>query len=204
MRLGSYLQEVTLNTNVPDDIFWKWTANGECTTKSAYEAQFSGTTTNLNFSPLWKAQAEPKQRFFGWLILHQKTLTSENLLRRHLPCDWICSLCSEAFEDANHLAKGCIFTRNVWNRLCNWLGFNQSLFSPQNEDISVWWDSMLHSVQEKRAKKRMVGALLTTWWHVWLERNHRIFNQQSQTELQVAHLIKENIDLIELPKKTNG
>lgn len=49
--------------------------------------------------------------------------------------------------------------------------------------------------------KKMIGALLTTWWHVWLERNRRIFQQQCQSELKVAYKIKENIDLTELSRQ---
>jgi hypothetical protein len=143
VRLGSRLQEVMLLENTPDDIHWKWTPNGEYSAKSAYEAQFQGMITNINFTPLWKAQAEPKHRFFGWLILHQRTLTAENLLRRHWPCNWICSLCTNAFEDANHLAEECSFTRNVWNLVCSWLGYNLSPQSWQDTPISNWWDSLI-------------------------------------------------------------
>jgi hypothetical protein len=42
----------------------------------------------------------------------------------------------------------------------------------------------------------MIGALLITWWQVWLERNRRIFHQQLLTATQVAFLVKENIDLL--------
>jgi hypothetical protein len=43
----------------------------------------------------------------------------------------------------------------------------------------------------------MIGALLITWWQVWLERNRRIFHQQLLTVTQVAFLVKENIDLLQ-------
>lgn len=87
VRLGSILQNVTLNQNLIDEISWKWTDNGQYSTKSAYLAQFQGGTTHTIFTPLWTTQAEPKQRFFGWLLLHLKALTADNLLKRHWPCD---------------------------------------------------------------------------------------------------------------------
>lgn len=141
-----------------------------------------------------------KHRFFGWLVLHQKTLTADNLLRRHWPCDWIYCLCRSVFEDANHLARECSFTTIVWNLVCSWFGFNQSSSFQLNTFFLEWWESILRSVQGERARKTMIGALLTTWWHVWLERNRRIFKNQSQSELQVAFLVKENIHTIALSK----
>lgn len=62
---------------------------------------------------MWKSQAEPTHHFFGWLILHKWTLTAENLLICHWPCDWIYSLCRDIFEDATHLAKERDFTKAV-------------------------------------------------------------------------------------------
>lgn len=70
-------------------ITWTRTEAGIFTTKSAYNAQFLGSCSKPEFDAIWKSTAQPKQIFLGWLILHQKTLTAENLLIRHWPCDWI-------------------------------------------------------------------------------------------------------------------
>jgi hypothetical protein len=105
IQLGGLLQKVNLVAGQTDDISWRWTANGQYSAKSAYLAEVQGSNALIEFTPLGSAFAEPKHHFFGWLILHQRTLTAENLLRRHWPCDWICSLCNSAFEDAAHLAK---------------------------------------------------------------------------------------------------
>lgn len=136
----------------------KWTQNGIYTAKSAYEAQFQGTIISTNFQPLWIAEAEPKQRFLGWLILHQKILTSDNLLIRHWPCDWICSLCTDAFEDTNHLAKECSFTNSVWNQICSWLGLTQVPNQSQYQHISDWWDILANSGQKREKKENDRGA----------------------------------------------
>lgn len=88
IQLGSQLQNVTLLQDCPDDISWKWTDNGQYSAKSAYLAQFQGYITHAPFKPIWTTQAEPKQRFFGWILLHQRALTAENLLKRRWPCDW--------------------------------------------------------------------------------------------------------------------
>lgn len=51
-------------------------------------------------------------------------------------------------------------------------------------------------------KKKLIGALLVTWWQVWLERNRRVFQQSYLSATQVAFLVKENIDLIQLVRQT--
>lgn len=70
-----------------------------------------------------------------------------------------------------------------------------SSFFPQqttHESTADWWD-ILSSVTPTAMRKQILGAVLTTWWNVWLERNRRIFQHVSQNELQVAFAIKENI-----------
>jgi hypothetical protein len=128
-----------------------------------------------------------------YTILHQKTLTAQNLLRRHWPCNWICSLCTSAFEDTNHLFSECPFFKEVWSLVTSW----QHL-STNNVGLSVgtsdWW-AQIDCMGSKEQKKAIRGALLTTWWNVWLERNRRIFNNISILERAVAYIVKQDLDL---------
>jgi hypothetical protein len=80
-----HTQEYNINTE--DQIHWKWTANGEYSTQSAYRIQFQGRTKKFNIGPIWKAKTEPKCRFFAWLLLHRKILTADNLEKRGWPND---------------------------------------------------------------------------------------------------------------------
>lgn len=207
VQLGGRLQNVIPENGVADDIIWKWTENGHYSRKCAYLAQFQGLTTNTNYEPLWSTTAEPKRCFFGWLVLHQKTLTVENLLRQYWPCDWIFSLCTNSFEDTTHLAKKCSFTVVVWNHMCNCM----DILVPQPQmahTIEDWW-SELCKVVPKARRTQVLGALLTTWWNVWLERNRRIFQHLSKNELQVTLLVKVlillellfSLDIFHFPKR---
>ncbi|KAG2622246.1 hypothetical protein PVAP13_3NG327951 [Panicum virgatum] len=47
-------------TNTSDQIFWKWTANGVYTAKSAYLAQLKGTYCSFDADTIWHAHAEGK------------------------------------------------------------------------------------------------------------------------------------------------
>ncbi len=72
---------------------------------------------------------------------------------------------------------------------------NTSISIPILSQFSDWIET-LATIRQKSERKKIIGNLLTTWWHVWLERNRRIFQQRSQSAIQVAFLIKDNIDLL--------
>lgn len=88
------ISENPQNDQNEDAISWRWTDNGEYTTKSAYRIQFLGDSNKLNISPLWKARAEPKCRFFAWTLMLGKILTADNLQKKGWQNDPICKLCN--------------------------------------------------------------------------------------------------------------
>jgi hypothetical protein len=58
-------QDMSLDGTIEDDITWRWTADGEYTTQSAYQIQFSAAFSKIRLMPIWKARAQPKCRFFA-------------------------------------------------------------------------------------------------------------------------------------------
>jgi len=72
--LWEAIQEVSRELDRADEIRWRWTSNGEYSSKSAYLAQFHGSHAKLKLNTIWKAKAEPKCRFFAWTLLHRKIL----------------------------------------------------------------------------------------------------------------------------------
>jgi hypothetical protein len=56
---------------------------GEYSVASAYECQFLGSFAQIPAMPIWRALAEPKCKFFGWLALHDKILTADNMIKRN-------------------------------------------------------------------------------------------------------------------------
>lgn len=117
---------------------------------------------------------------------------AQNLLQRHWPCNWICGLCTCAFEDTNDLFCECNFIREVWSLVCKW--HNLVVLNSQPAETSSWWEQINRQGSESQ-KKVVRGALLTTWWNVWLERNRRIFQNISCTAVEVACLVKQDLDL---------
>jgi hypothetical protein len=79
--LFDILSDIQLNEN-RDAIQWRWSASGEYTAATAYEAQFLGAYPLFRASAIWQAKTEPKYRFFAWLVLLGKTLTTDNLQKK--------------------------------------------------------------------------------------------------------------------------
>jgi hypothetical protein len=80
------LEHIQLNQQ-NDGIRWRWMADGKFSVSSAYDCQFRGSISQFPATPVWKAQVEPKCRFFAWLVLHGKILTVDNMLKRNWDCD---------------------------------------------------------------------------------------------------------------------
>ena len=65
VRLWEAVRDTTLDDTIDDSITWRWTADGEYTTRSAYQIQFIGVFSKIKLTPIWKAKAEHKCRFFA-------------------------------------------------------------------------------------------------------------------------------------------
>jgi hypothetical protein len=117
MALWEQVGMVQLQEGMEDTIRWRWTLDGEYTTRSAYLIQFEGSYSKLKHSPIWKAQVEPKCRFFAWTLLYKKILTANNLMKRNWPNDPTCKLCGIDPETPTHLCKDCPYAKQVWDQL---------------------------------------------------------------------------------------
>lgn len=135
------------------------------------------------------AKALPTQKFLGW-TLHQRTLTAENLLVRHWSCDWICSLCRQAFEDTDHLFCHCTFIKQTWQRVAAAKGFTGNF---DTTSAKQWMHSLASSCSKEEPRLR-VAALIKTWWHTWLQRNAKIFCQQEPNCQQTVFYVLEDIN----------
>jgi hypothetical protein len=65
-----------------DRITWRWTRDGKHTVSSAYDVQFRGAYARFPTNRVWKCIAEPKVKFSLWMVLHDKILTADNMLKK--------------------------------------------------------------------------------------------------------------------------
>nr|TKV91033.1 hypothetical protein SEVIR_9G068400v2 [Setaria viridis] len=53
-------------TDLPDNIAWKWTADGNYIAKTTYQAQFKGSYCSFQAQHVWRAQVEGKHSSPPW------------------------------------------------------------------------------------------------------------------------------------------
>ena len=180
------------NPDMEDEIIWRWTSDGEYTTKSAYRIQFVGQAGRQSITPIWKAKAEPKCKFFAWILLHRKILTANNLAKRGWSHDPLCKLCNTTPETPKHLCKDCSYTCAVWDQLVNWLNLHQLPASNSVSSIYRWWKKC-RALVAKDNKSFFDGLVIYFWWNIWKERNRRTFRQEEKTVTELTYLIKEDV-----------
>jgi hypothetical protein len=135
--------------------------------------------------PVWHAKAEPKCKFFTWLVLHNKLLTADNMLKRNWECNPICSLCLCLHETTEDLLIECNFSEAVWNSVV-------ARFALPDYEVMIGaggtgdWVQKLLSSGSKSEKRRNLGILFMTWWEIWNERNRRIFDLKLTSATQVS------------------
>lgn len=80
IQLWELIQPLILS-NEPDAITWRLTNDGAYSAKSAYEAQFIGHIVAPLLHATWKVKAEPKVRFYLWLLLQNRNWTADQVVK---------------------------------------------------------------------------------------------------------------------------
>ena len=178
----------------PDTIMWNLTPSRTYTAASAYRCQFLGAHSPFDTDKIWKANAEPKCRFFAWLVAHRKIRTAENLALRGWPHDPICRLCHIHPETVQHLCHDCSFTKAVRDAVFASKELPIPLSATtMDRDFDGWWLQYISNFTNK--KKRVASGIITyIIWGVWKERNRRVFSNTAMSITEVVGLVKYKID----------
>jgi hypothetical protein len=189
------IQEVHLVQGVKDSITWKWTPDGNYSTRSAYRIQFRGSFAKFPRDRIWKAHAENKCKVFTWILIHGKLLTADNLQKRGWPHQEHCVLCNGPLETGLHLCLCCPYAKAVWRQILAWEHFNTNLGQLQGDPLQIlsWWEKAV-TVVPLTERKRFNGMVIYTFWNLWKERNRRIFNNNYESVMQVAARTKDDIE----------
>jgi hypothetical protein len=101
--------------NEKDTLLWSWdTKRGQVNAKQAYEVQIlmeGGVDSNFWYTDLWQWQIPLKIKLFAWLMLEQKILTWDNLVKRGFVGPSMCVLCGDEGENAKHLFVDCVLPK---------------------------------------------------------------------------------------------
>ncbi|CAN0921772.1 hypothetical protein LINGRAHAP2_LOCUS32762, partial [Linum grandiflorum] len=134
---------------------------------------------------VWYHCVPSKIQCFIWMVFHKKIATIENLQRRGFHLAGRCVLCYNHGETIDHIFLHCAFTRDIWRRFSSVLSIHGPVTANVDGFITAWKGMNFIS----RFNVVMRVMMHATLWSVWLERNNRIFRDESRTTNQIFHKI---------------
>lgn len=186
------VQNVQLTTE-RDGIKWNLTGDGHYTTKSAYHVQFLARIPQPRLEQIWRAKAEPRVKFYMWLLLRNRNWTSDRLQNMGLIHSPKCILCDQIMETAVHITLQCPFAQEVWH---SFVGIHVSMAhtAQSAQTINKWWNRLQGGTSTQAIRSQVTMAMYIAW-HIWKERNARTFENTSTTPSTVAAKAKADVSL---------
>lgn len=118
------------------------------------------------FSFVWAKLHVPKFSFNAWLVILERLLTKDRMLRFHMHTDTRCVMCGVDDETHAHLFCHCSYVKQIYS---NW----DINISPSWDDIKIG-----RIVTDARisvpARELTYLFVMTVFYKVWRERNRRI------------------------------
>ncbi|OVA06706.1 Reverse transcriptase zinc-binding domain [Macleaya cordata] len=174
--------------DVPDEIIWTKTINGQFTTKSlyrsltVYQASSSSASSSSDFFPwstFWKCKhISPRVLYFIWRVINNA------LAVRHNTCKFIhdalsdCPLCYSATETTDHLYMHCPFTQALWFA---------SPLSLIIEDENLTVKDLISSWLSSHNGPTILHMGACLLWCLWKARNRLILDQSQPHIASILH-----------------
>lgn len=167
---------VTLTPQLQDKIIWMASECGSFSTRSCY---FSvGQPIYWRDLVLFSGSV-PKLSLCAWMAFCNGLKTRVHLANCGTSCDIVCCLCNSSKESCSHLFTECHFGQKIWSKIVAKLcaggarGYGLSAFFNNFYDKCTF-----NSVGESIPAKLCITFFI---WHVWRERNLRIFGGKSSS-----------------------
>jgi len=148
---------------------------------------------------IWDSPSLPKIDFFCWTLAHNSILTRDNLRRRAMEGPSWCNLCKSEEETADHLFLSCPFASEVWKGV---LLLNSDNFElPRNiPNLFQTWSKLSPFGLSKNLHLKNCWLWIPKFicWKLWMERNNRLFKNEScnptKVIIKVKALLGETLD----------
>jgi hypothetical protein len=69
--------------------------------------------------------------------------------------------------------------------------------------LSAWWKKLRRGHKDDQLK-RDISMSVYVIWHIWKERERRIFQNTSMPAVAIVALIKTDLELLNLAKRVSG
>jgi hypothetical protein len=172
-----------LNAGTEDRFRWKWTADGQFSTASAYRAFFIGQHAVPGAKVLTKARAPGRCKFFIWLALHDRCWTGARRKRHNLQDKDNGTFCDQHSETISHLLSTCVLAKEVWFTVLRRCSLQRLTPTGTLQDFFDWWLSSRKQIR-KEGRKAFDSLLILVAWSIWKERNQHVFQKVKLTPHQ--------------------
>lgn len=177
--------------NHQDKMIWRWTPDGQYTSKSAYMMMHTGSIRFRGHSMIWKTWAPLRVKIFLWLAFRRRHWTNDRRSRHGLEAREECYLCDQAAESIDHILCCCPFSRELWFNICQSLG--RPMPDPK-QTVILWWRAL--RVAWPREHRKGVDTLFAlVSWRIWKERNARCFREAVSSVADLMTVIKAEGEL---------
>jgi hypothetical protein len=151
-----------------------------------------GNTSFPGADLIWGSWAPLRVKLFLWLACRKRVWTADRRLRRRLDTHTSCLLCDQENEMVDHILVSCSWAKEVWWSSCSWAGCVCSMTVTQT--LQEWWEQLVLA-QPARRRTGTSTLFVLICWHLWKERNSRVFERASATPLVLLGRIEEDVDL---------
>ncbi len=193
MQLNFVVQNIALDSN-SDAIVWRWNCNGRFSARSAYNFLVFDGVDDRRITQLWTAKIPLRIKIFIWLAARNRVLTADRLVKRGWAGPSICLLCCHDEECLEHLLFRCSYARAVWGRVLHGKWHMLTLLLNEPGDLANRWSRITGSVAGRDRDYINVCAAATCW-ELWMERNHRIFDNRVSNPGECGKRIAATIHL---------
>lgn len=179
-EVKKYLEEELVRRKIsfslePDHISWCVEKSGVYSIRLGYEV-LSKEATQGNWSKnlCWGKFVLPKAGAFAWTALHDRILTVDRLYRIDFSRPYRCVLCKNHEETSNHILVECDYAWDCWAHFYKKLNWH-SLLPKGIKDIFSSWPQLCKESAMAGLWSEVPTMIL---WHLWRERNARIFKDK--------------------------
>ena len=139
---------------------------------------------------IWFPQAIRRHALIVWLTIQDRLVTQDKLLKWGLTNSNSSVFCRANVEDRNYLFFGCQFTAGIWLRILRLCGNSRMPRSWENEFL---WVCATKGKSFCSITKRIAWG--ATIYHLWRQRNSRIYENICSPADAIFHLVCNDVRL---------
>ncbi|KAG5533435.1 hypothetical protein RHGRI_027563 [Rhododendron griersonianum] len=171
-----------------DSVVWLLNAHG-FSIKSAWDNIREVKLDVTWWKVVWFKAHIPRWAIIQWLAVHGRLATKDRLQNWGLVPNTLCVLCSASLESHLHLFFMCPYSSYIVGQLLRICGYRRGLIS-LNQEIDWASRHMTGNGLQQSLYKMVLAASL---YHIWLERNKRVFQGSQRDALSLVSVVKADI-----------